>query len=337
MEFLIDMYSVSALICFLLLAYAATGAEELIFFAEDQFKSIGAPKLAASIVNPVLEPGRDEVVTIALANNGRLEELILVGNGSTDDASKEMREEMRCVDAINVEVRLLGNEFVNVSPGKKSISFLPSGSVVLIEFNISAGAIAEGWQDLDLELKYDHQSDVSVYNGEVSPLYQPISLTLPVKILVQGSGVPLEVVSVKSELYPGYRGMLWVAVKNIGSEVMRNCTARLITTHPFVSESESTSLGDLKPKKLSLVEFPLSVKSDASLGEYQLSCRMEYQNGTVFLPIPLILTQVPNPLLRYWFLLIALMMALVVVVASAKSVIGARKKRRRKSLRRSGR
>jgi hypothetical protein len=330
------MYSVLTLICFLLLAYAAAGAEELIFFAEDHFKAIGAPKLAASIVNPVSESGQEEVLTIALANIGRLDELILVGNGSTDDASKEMREEMRSVDAVNVEARLLGNEFVKVSSGNRSIPFLPSGSVVPIEFNVSAEAIAEGWQDLNLELKYEHQSDVSVYNGEVSPLYQPNNLTLPVRILVQGAGVPLKVVSVKSELYPGYQGMFWVAIKNIGSEVMRNSTARLITMPPFVSESESISLGDLNPKKTSLIEFPMNVKNDASPGEYQLSCQVEYQNGTVLLPIPLILKQMPHPLTRYWPLLIALMIALVIVVASAKSITLARKRRQRRSLRRRG-
>ena len=331
------MYSVSALVCFLLLlAYAAAGAEELIFFADDNFKAIGAPKLAASIANPVLEPGQEEVVTIALANIGRLEELILVGNGSKDDASKEMREEMRSVDAVNVEARLLGNEFVKVSSGNQSNPFLPSGSVVLIEFNVSVGAIAEGWQDLDLELKYEYQSDVSVYNGEVSPLYQSNNLTLPIRILVQRAGVPLKVVSVKSELNPGYQGTLWVAIKNIGSGVMRNSTARLITMHPFVSESESMSLGDLNPKRLFLVEFPISVERDANPGEYQLSCQVEYQNGTILLPIPLILKQVSHPITRYWLLLIALMIALVVVAAFAKAVIVPRKRRQRRSLRRGG-
>lgn len=330
------MYSVSTLICLLLLAYAAAGAEELIFFAEDHFKAIGAPKLAASIVNPVSESGQEEVVTIALANIGRLEELILVGNGSTDDASKEMREEMRSVDAVNVEARLLSNEFIKVSSGNRPIPFLPSGSVVLIKFNVSVGAIAEGWQDLDLELKYEHQSDVSVYDGEVSPLYQPNNLTLPVRIIVQGAGVPLKVVSVKSELYPGYQGTFPVAIKNIGSEVMRNSTARLITTPPFVSESRFISLGDLNPKKLSLVEFPMSVKNDASPGEYQLSCQVEYQNGTVLLLVPLILKQVPHPITRDWLLLIVLMIALIVAAAFTKSVMVARKRRQRRSLRRGG-
>ncbi len=80
-------------ICILLLLVSAVQAEDLIFFADDHYKAVGLPLLNASIANPVLCLG-DSILTITLANDGRLEELMPIsGNGSKEDISREMAEE----------------------------------------------------------------------------------------------------------------------------------------------------------------------------------------------------------------------------------------------------
>src|SRR5512143_923888 len=92
-----------------MLSLGCAGGDELIFFADDHYKALGGPELQASAINPVIEPGQSSVLSIALANNCRIEELIPIsGNGSQADISQEMEEEQRSADALNITARLLG-------------------------------------------------------------------------------------------------------------------------------------------------------------------------------------------------------------------------------------
>jgi len=86
------------IICILLLLCSPCPAEDLIFFADDHYKAVGAPQLNASVANPYLEPG-DSLLQIALANSGRLDELMPISGGSEEDISLERQEEMHSIDA----------------------------------------------------------------------------------------------------------------------------------------------------------------------------------------------------------------------------------------------
>ena len=79
----------------ILLLLAGTGqAEDLIFFADDHYKSLGRPELTASVANPALVPG-EGILRINLANVGELEELMPINeSGSNEDILLEMRAEM---------------------------------------------------------------------------------------------------------------------------------------------------------------------------------------------------------------------------------------------------
>ena len=63
------------IVCILLILGGTCLAEDLIFFADDHYKSLGLLELRASVTNPALNPG-DSLLKINLANMGRLEELI---------------------------------------------------------------------------------------------------------------------------------------------------------------------------------------------------------------------------------------------------------------------
>jgi hypothetical protein len=309
------------ILCLFMLLSSCLG-EEFIFFADDHYKALGIPRLNASAKNPVLTPG-DCVLEIALANNGRMEELIPMGNsGSPEDISQEMQEEMHSVDALNITARLEGGGPVEVTTAAQHLSSLPSGTLADLAFNLSV-VEGEGWQDLWLNLDYEHQMDVSVADGTVSPLYQPESSRQKIRVLVQGTIGP-EVLGAISDLVAGGRGQLSVAIKNAGKYALKNCTASLRAAPPIFCQGTAVALGDLPPGGLAVASFSLSAAGNASLDRYQLACEISSQNGTALLMVPLAL---PSPGWRSYIL-----PALGVALAISALVLwwrrGARRRRR---------
>ncbi len=324
------MRRILELICILMLLSSVKGAEELIFFADDYYKVIGSPKLAAFVVNPVIALD-NKIVTIALANNGIVEEIIPINNSLSYDAAQELTEEMRSVDAINVVASLINNEIGKAFNNTQSISFLPSGSVEFLIFNISGEALSNGWQELLLELEYEHQVDVGIYNGGPSPLYQQDKIFLPIKILIKDAKDSLKVLSAKSEFYPWGSGLLLTSIENEGPTSMENCTARLIAAPPFSSVNDPLVLGDIGPGEIVVARHPLKVEAKTSPSDYELTLYITHRNGTAVLSVPLTIEKSSNPLTSYLFMFIAFVtlgFALIVVVARFK------KSGPRKSLRR---
>jgi hypothetical protein len=298
--------------------------EEFIFFADDHYKAIGAPRLNASPRNPALNPG-DCVLEIALSNNGRIEELIPMGTGgSPEDTRLEMQEEMRSADALNITARLEGSGPVAVTTAAQHLSGLPSGALADLAFNLSVGEV-EGWLDLWLDLDYEHQIDVSVSNGTISPLYQPESIRQQIRVLVQGTNGPV-VLGTTSDLAAGGNGQLSVAIKNAGMFALRGCTARLKAAPPIFSEESAVPLGDLPAGGLTVASFALKAQGNASLDRYQLACEISCDNGTTLVMVPLALQH--TDWRGYIFAALA-----AIVVASAILLWRGRSTRERRRLR----
>jgi hypothetical protein len=159
-------------ICILLLLTGMGLAEDLIFFADDHYKSLGQPVLMASVANPALVPG-DCILRINLANVGELEELIPINeSGSNEDILLEMKTEMQSCDALNINAALTGAGPIKVTTGPQHIKALPAGGAAMLQFNITAQKNASGWYALPLSVDYERQVDVSVKSGEVFPLYE---------------------------------------------------------------------------------------------------------------------------------------------------------------------
>ncbi len=280
------------------------------FFADDHYKVIGAPSLEASAANPVLYPGSDSVLVILLGNVGRVDELIPTQrNGSDEDIMKEMRAEMLSVDAMNITATLHGSGLINVISKPYVIASLPSGSVARMEFNISASG-ADGWYELPLTLDYEHQVDATVSNGSVTPLYQPDSSSILIRIFIDGHD-GLSVVGVKSDLHPGGSGTVMAAIKNSGHEILSNCTARLTASPHFVSV-DSVQLGNIAPGQIAVAEFAVTADGNVSTSDYNLQCELNYDGGSSLLQIPASVEAASNSLI---YIMIAVSIVLVAVVA----------------------
>ena len=282
------------IICILLILGGTCLAEDLIFFADDHYKSLGLLDLKASVTNPALNPG-NSLLKINLANTGRLEELIPINdNGPPDDVRMELKEEMHSIDALNINAVLEGTDSLRVTSGPQHISVSRAGDISPLQFNITAENSSRGWFELPLHLDYMRQVDVSVSNGTVSPLYQSFNQSLNLRVFVTGDKEPLRIIGIKSELLRGKSGTISAVIENYGMENMENCSARLLAAPPFHVEGPDILLGDLGPGKMALAIFTVAVDANANLQDYQLGCLIQSSERSMELALPLALTGSDN-------------------------------------------
>jgi len=282
------------LLCVLATLVATGCAEELMFFADDHYKAAGEPDLKASAVNPVLEPGANSTLRIALENIGLTQELIPNKAGDTTEISTEAKDELHSVDATNITVRLSGSGPVVVTSGPYSLASLPTGGLAKLDFKVTTGLGADGWYNLLLEMEYEHQMDVKVSNDSSSSLYKPANSSQRISVFVQGPDRSLKVEGVVSDLYPGANGTILAMIKNNGLDVARNCTARLMAVPPFRSSSERYFIGNIPPGQAAVTHLSAVVDGNAAIREYRLACEIIHDNQTTMVSLPVLLKKSPD-------------------------------------------
>lgn len=274
----------------IMLLLAGTGlGEDLIFFADDHYKSLGRPELAASVVNPILLP-EESTLQISLVNGGELKELIPINDsGSHDDILQEMMAETKSCDALNIVAALGGAPSIRVTDPPQSLNALPAGSAARIHFNITAEKNASGWYALPLSLDYERQVDASAKNGEVFPLYEAERQNITCNVFVSGSDKTLHILAAQSRLCAGASESISMALSNDGLTALRNCSARLLAAPPFYAESPAIFLGDLDPGSLHVMDFLVRTDANASPQDYQLGCEIICQEKSIIVPFQITL------------------------------------------------
>ena len=295
------------------------------FFADDYYKSLGRPALAASAVNPVLLPG-EGVLQISLANLGRLEELMPIEqSGPAQDILLEMKEEMRGGHALAVDAALIGSGGIAVSSGPERIDDIAPGDNAILAYNVTVMKNASGWSRLDLELSYQQQADVSVKSGEVFPLYEAAKDNLSLDVLVAGDGQPLSILgsSLSRNLFRGRS--LKAVISNNGPDDLHNCSALLLAAPPFSALGREGALGDLPAGSLVLADLNLRIDGEARQQEYQMSCQICCQERCSSLP----LTVSWRPgLLQGWALPALAILGLATIIMGRKYLLSRNKRRR---------
>jgi hypothetical protein len=210
-------------------------------------------------------------------------------------------------------VKLDGTGPINVTGKPRNIESLASGNVVELQFNITVNRGAKGWYELPLYINYQRQADVSVSEGEVTPLYKPENCSIMIRVFVDEPRDALKIIGIKSELSIGTSGTLIVVIKNDGPDFFHNCSLELVTAPPFLSESEDVFMGDLAPGELSLASFSVYVDGNASLQDYQLGAIVNCREKSILLALPLTLTKADSSIWSYLMPILALMMIVLLV------------------------
>jgi hypothetical protein len=284
------------LLClFALLMALGCAEEELMFFADDHYKAICEPMLKASAINPFLEQGNNSTLRIALANVGLAQELIPNRPGENNtEVSSEAREELHDADAVNIIAKLSSSGSVVVTSEPHRLDFLPRGGLALLNFDLRASEVAEGWYSLLLDLEYEHQTDVKAINGSISSLYRPANASQKISVLVQDSDQSFKAEGASSDLYPGANGTIMAVIKNTGWSMAKNCSARLLASPPFRSASLRLNLGDILPGQATVAKLPATVDGKAEVREYRLACEIVHENQTAIVFIPVLLVNRPS-------------------------------------------
>lgn len=270
----------------ILLLLAGTGlAEDLIFFADDHYKSLGRPELAAFVVNPILLPG-GSTLQINLANGGELKELISINeSGQYDDILQEMMAETKSCDALNIHAVLGDAQDIEVNAAQQNIDVLPAGSAARLQFYITTEKNASGWYSLPLSVDYERQVDVSVKSGEIYPLREAEKQNITCNVFVSGSDKTLRILGIQSQLYPGESGEIIMALSNDGATTLCNCSARLLAAPPFYVESPPILIGQLNPGSPYVMEFQVSADGNASQQDYQMGCEIACRKKSIIVPL----------------------------------------------------
>jgi hypothetical protein len=276
----------------ILLLLAGTGqAEDVIFFADDHYKSLGQLQLTASVANPAMVPG-DSILRVYLANVGELDELMPINeSGSNEDILLEMEAEMHSCDAFNISAALRETGPIKVTTGPQLIKILPAGAAAMLQFNITALKNASGWYALPLSVDYERQVDVSVKSREIFPLYEAERQNLTCQVFLVGDNQTLRISGIKSDLYAGGSESLRMAISNEGATLLHNCSARLLAAPPFYVESPAAMLGYLAPGSLDVIDFKVRVDENAILQDYQLSCEIDCQEKSIIVPLQITLSR----------------------------------------------
>jgi hypothetical protein len=301
------------LLCIAALISISACSEEILYFADDHYKAIAGPKLSASVSSPVIEAGKTSTIRISLANGGKLEELIPtnVFPGAEEAASMEMSEEMKSCDAYNITAKLSSEYPITVISGPCHLGSLLAGSVATMNFSVYASGGAVGDCDLPLEINFERQTDVSILDGIVSPLYQPVNFSQRVMVSVVDDNVrEFSIMGIEHDLSPGSRGTLKLLIKGPGS-LSENCTARLLARPPFHASGDLSMLGTLSPGEVAIASFEVEVDGDASAKEYQLGCEISADGRTSIIAVPAVLGEKPSVIRTIAFAATAISIALL--------------------------
>ncbi len=272
-------------LCCVLLLFSSAQAEDIMFFADDYYKSLGRPVLAASAANPSLPPG-ERILCINLANLGRLEELMPIDQSGPDgDIMTEMKEEMKGGQAMAVSAALKGSGPIQVTSGPVMVEDIAPGERALLNYTVDVMNNGTGWRKLILEVSYQRQADVSVKNGEIYPLYEAARDNLSLEVFLSREGDTLRVLgsSLSFSLLSGQK--LRAVISNEGPEDLYNCSARLLTAPPFSATGPEIALGDLPAGSLALANFDLQIDRGAKRQDYQMGCQICCKERCSSLPL----------------------------------------------------
>jgi len=209
------------------------------------------------------------------------------------------REEM-LFTAYNVEVELLGNEFIDVKTEKQMIPALPPLKPVNLQFFVKVREDAKaGKYDLRLRVKFDRIEDLvsletfqpkwipvqksnETYTYEYRMLtgyyklrYKEVDFEISNPIYVE-EDFKLEVLDVETENMFFGKGKITVEVKNVGEEIGRNCYLVLEVPYGF-KPSSKCYVGDLKPNETVKANFYVGINTRDE-GNYTFKIKAVYSD-----------------------------------------------------------
>lgn len=292
-----------------LILISSVASQEFMLFADDCYKAAGSPDIQISAVNPVIDAGKPAILRLIVVNDGRLNALIPTGFSGSEDPEKEMREEMKAADALNVVVEVSSDGALRPPIQRRSMPLLQAGSHAVLEFPVAVDFNASSCV-LNVNVTYEHQMDAKISKGTPVPLYVPGNASRQIPLEVRRSD-RITVLHTDGVLQAGSNRSLGIVIKNQSPLPLRNCTLRLITSSPIRS-SQPVWVGELMPGEPVLIWVRSDVEKNASIDQYWLSCVVNHDDGVERLTFPVSVSRGRSPII--WIAAAALLSLIIIAV-----------------------
>ncbi|ABK14888.1 MAG: hypothetical protein H5T42_00165 [Methanothrix sp.] len=283
--------------------------QEFMLFADDSYKAAGSPDIQISAVNPFIDAGKPAILRLIVANDGRLNALIPTGFSGSEDPEKEMGEEMKAADALNVVVEVSSDGALRPAIQRRSVPLLQAGSHAVLEFPVAVDFNASSCV-LNVNVTYEHQMDAKISKGTPVQLYVPGNASRQIPLEVRRSD-RITVLHTDGVLQAGSNRSLGIVIKNQSPWLLRNCTLRLIASSPIQS-SQPVWVGELMPGEPVLIWVRSDVEMNASIDQYWLSCVVNHDDGVERLTFPVSVSRGRSPIT--WIAAAALL-SLIIIAA----------------------
>lgn len=279
---------------FLLLAAIPNVSSEVIppnigELLDDYYDVSGEPQLSGSVIGDLeFESGETSKIFVRLLNTGQTTtfdtENRPSGPNELMDAGTELDLEYDITTAINIHGTLENPDEapIRVFSTPQNVEYLRSGEMALpMEFGIEVFKNApSGTYELTLDLNYQYQSDVKVEgypNQMIDYWYVTKNQTLPIHIEVKPKA-DLIVESVRSQLIPDQKSLLYITYRNTGDEVAEDAVARITVSDPFSTTDDQTFLGTLGPGDSYQAHYNIEVESDTLAKTYGIDTEVAYKD-----------------------------------------------------------
>ncbi|MEM2933788.1 MAG: hypothetical protein QXL78_02555 [Methanocellales archaeon] len=267
-------------------------------FLNDYYDVTGKPNLNATLQQNEFEPGEHAILYITLLNSGKLEkfEVNKQANASKQAeviaAQKEQQLENEATTAFSIVLTL--NKGNQSDPYKLKANTAFAGTLrsglasTPIPFKIEVEDNAPlGEYELILSLTYDFQRDVAVEENYENPnapniyyWYDQASKNITLKLkIAQEAKAEFEVVEVRPSSFKvaSEDNLIWVELKNKGSESARDLVAMLRPAPGIYVDSAESPIAELKPGEARELVYKIDVDKDALPGKsYQMKLELKF-------------------------------------------------------------
>lgn len=267
-------------------------------FLNDYYDITGKPELIANLQQSEFEPGEHATLYITLLNTGKLEkfEVNKQANASKQAeviaAQKEQQLENEATTALAIVLTL--NKVNQSDPFKLKATTAFAGALrsglasAPIPFKIEVEDNAPlGEYELILSLTYDFQRDVAVepnYENPNAPniyyWYDQASKNITLKIkIAEEAKAEFEVIKVKPSSFKvdSRDNLIWIELRNKGSESARDLVALLRPAPGIYVDSAESPIAELKPGEAKQLLYKIDVDKDALPSKsYQMKLELKF-------------------------------------------------------------
>jgi hypothetical protein len=238
-----------------------------------------APQISAYIAGTnEFSPGQDAVITVVIQNSGTAA-VMFINQGTLPQADIPTTAKLVTVTLAS------GGAPINVTTGTQALGDIASPGITSASFSAKITSDATlGSYTLPLTVQYSYLSN-SLANqptsDEVQPVYTPVTVTIPLTVMIQPV-VQINVLDAEtSGLAVGTEGYINLTIQNTGYQDGTQASVQLLQhgNSAIVPTDSSVYIGDFPRDGIVTCLYKVAVSADAQQQTYPVDVEVTYTNS----------------------------------------------------------